>query len=274
MTPEKPNPEEPIAEKPEQENDAEKNQQDYDYLINSYHRTTLKMKAIQRRYPVPGDSELIEKIHEMDTERHEIHIRLLEIGGKLGKDKGDILVDIVREQRTLEEYGLPEFSILTEEDIIKTDDYHQPYYFNLDTDRDSKEDWKTDWKGRSDWESIRSDEKKEDGIPKDTFMLVFAIVPIEGYGGDELEPEDYTVRLRRARRLAKQMGGEVFEKRDSGYHEATAKILGVIFPKKDMEKVAGVIRSNPERFRLGQEFYSKNETDFMKSEDKEGLTAQ
>lgn len=82
-------------------------------------------------------------------------------------------------------------------------------------------------------------------------MFVFAIVPIENYGEEELDPRDYDERVKKADTLAKEVNGKVFEKRDSGYHEAYAKILGVIVPKKDLEKVAGIIRNNPDKYRLG-----------------------
>lgn len=248
----------------EQHNNPEKTEniaERYSGLLGAYHRASQRIKAIQRRYPVPGDSEITAKIIELDKERHETHLQLLEMGSKLGKDKGDVLVDIIRQQRTLEEYGLPEFSMLTEEDIVETGDWHNPYYFNVDEEaRLPSEGDQIQW---------ARDEGKS-AFSKDKFMLVFAIVPIEHYGEDELEPDDYAVRLKRAEALAKQMGGKIFEERDSGYHEGSAKILGIIFPKKDLEKIAETIRNNPEKLRLGEEFYSNKELSLVKKRKQNG----
>src|SRR3989344_4338303 len=224
--------------------------EDYFSLLGSYDRMSKRIAAVQRRYPVPGDPEITAEISELDKERHKTHLQLLEMGAKLGKEKSDVLVDVIRKQRTLEEYGLPEFSILTENDIIKTDDWHNPYHFNVDSGaRLPSSGDEIGWLR----ERLRERGDKRE-FSKDKFMLVFAIIPIENYGDDELEPDDYVVRVKRAKALAEQMGGEIFEKRDTSYHEAEAKILGIVFPKKDLEEIAGIIRNNPEKFRLGKEF--------------------
>ena len=211
---------------------------------------------------VLSGKKLMVKVIELDKDRHETHLQLLEMGHKLGKDQGDVLIDLIRQQRTLEEYGLPEFSILTEEDVLMGDDWHQSYYFNVDTVAClPNEGDKIGWDG--------NENEDKSLLSKDQFMLVFSIVPIENYGEDELEPDDYAVRLKRAKAFAENMGGKIFEQRDSSYHEASAKILGVIFPKKDVEKIAGTIRDNPEKFRLGKEFYSSEELSLLKNEENE-----
>lgn len=231
----------------------------YSSLLGAYNRLHRKAKAFERRYPIPEDKEITERAIELDRERHEMHLKLLEMGENLGKSKNDVLVDIVRQDRTLEEYGLPEFSILKEDDIVETGDWHNPYYFNVDEEaRLPSEGDEIKW--------ARNDGKN--AISKDKFMLVFAIVPIENYGEDDLDPIDYQVRVKRAEKLAEEIGGKFFEERDSGYHEGSAKILGVILPKKDLEKIAGTIRGNPEKFRLGEEFYSEAELAIMKKEKK------
>lgn len=222
-------------------------EEEYLDLIDAYRGRVKEMKKLERRFPGGvGDKEITASVITIDQERHEIHLKLIELGKKFGKGKDDVLVDIIRKDGTLDEYELPEFSILTENDIIDTGDWHNPYYFNVDPD------------ARRPSTEAAPDYYKDEGerlIEPDKVMLVFAIVPIENYGGDELDPEDYEERVGRAHALAKKVGGEVFESRDSGYHEAYAKILGVIIPKKDLEKVAAVIRNNPDQYRLGDEFY-------------------
>lgn len=221
----------------------------YSAFLRSYHRASQRIKATQRLYPIPGDPEISAELSELDKKRHETHLQLLEMGSRLGKDEGNVLVDIIRQQRTLEEYGLPEFSILKEDDIVETGDDYPYYYFNVDSHASlpSQGDsipWARD-------EGINR-------ISKDKFMLVFAIVPIVNYGEEQL-PDDYQVRVKRAEMLAQEVGGEIFEQRDSEHHDGSAKILGLILPKKDLEEIAGIIRNNPEKFRLAEEFYSEQE---------------
>lgn len=88
-------------------------------------------------------------------------------------------------------------------------------------------------------------------------MIVFGIVPIHGFDyEEEREPVDYRERVRRATALAEETGGRFFEEIDASNHTASAKILGVIIPIRDMDKVATLIRNNPDKYRLGKDFYS------------------
>lgn len=230
----------------------------YDYFINSYHKVTQKMKALQRRYPIPNDPEINEQIVTLDKERHDIHLHLLEMGEKLGKDKSDVLVDLIREQRTLEEYQLPEFSILAENDIItKKNDPFQPYEFNVDLQETLPCTNRNLLKTLSDNTPALYGESV---IPKDKFMLVFAIVPVFKWEKrQEFTPDDFEIRIKRAEKLANELGGEFFNELDTTHHGSAARIIGVIFPNKDLENIVAIIRSNPKKFRLGEEFYLKRE---------------
>ncbi|MBI2637901.1 MAG: hypothetical protein HYW88_03290, partial [Candidatus Sungbacteria bacterium] len=229
--------------------------EEYFNLIGTYKEDFYKLKDLQRQIPQGvTDKESAFAISEVDQKRHETHLKLIELGRKLGKDKDNVLVDIIRSEGTLEEYGLPEFSILTENDIIDTGDWHNPYDFNVDT-----QTLRPNTEVKTKPKSFFSEGKSVIGA--DEAMMVFAIVPIENWGADELNPDDYKERVRRAGALAKKVGGRLFEEWDSGYHEAYAKILGVIVQRKDLEKVATTVRNNPYEYRLGNEFYSDKAKD-------------
>ena len=92
-------------------------------------------------------------------------------------------------------------------------------------------------------------------LSENDILLVFSVVPIEDYGNEEIKPEDYDERVKRAEALANEIGGEYFEEYCGGYHDTSAKIIGVVIPKVRLEEVAGVIRDNPREFRLRNEFY-------------------
>jgi hypothetical protein len=232
---------------------------EYGLLLQHYRESQEALKRLEAKRAIGED--VSRKVVDADKKRHEIHLKLLKSGETLlGKDKADVLVDIIRMERTLESYGLPEFSILKAGDVIATGDEHNPYYFNVDgKERAPAKDAFEGWK-RGMGESV---------IPDEKFMLVFAIVPIDHmkHGDPEDRPADYDVRLGRAKALADEIGCEVFEESDSAYHDASAKILGVMIPNADLEKAAGVIRDNPTKYRLGEEFYSEEEKTKMRKED-------
>lgn len=258
-----------MTEKTEPTLTAERLQQrQYVNFLKKYQQTVNRIKAIQKRYPVPGDPEVLTKIENLDKERHETHMQLLDVGKSLAKNEADVLIDIIRQNRTLQDYGLPEFSLFTSDDVVYTGYWHDLYEFNIDPKAKLPHpNVSKKWKEKGERRAVENqrdldDEAKErlegrpKGIASDECMLVFAIVPVAKYGEFEDEPDDYSVRIRRAEKLAQELGTTVFEERDSDYHNADAKVLGVVFPKTEFEKVCTLIRDNPEEYRLGTDFYS------------------
>ena len=231
-----------------QSGELEKLYEEYRLILDLYNQLTQKMKAFQRRYPILGDQELIDKITEIDQERHLKHLRLLEIGKKLDKGKSDVLVDIVREGRTLEDYGLPEFSILTGEDVIMVNDDRKSFEFNLDP----KEPLPSN-------KRIIIDQEVKRLISKRKFILVFAIYHIGNKSDNEtkLDSSDYyETILNRAKDLAGELSelkAEFVNICDTDYHDAKVRIIGVRFKNEDFRKVFATILNNKERFRLTRE---------------------
>ena len=244
----------------------------YRGLLDEYREKFDEIKKVQRRL-LAGETQLGATLSILDADRHKLHLRLIEAAKKIGKDKEEVLVDIIRRERTLEEYGLPEFSILTSDDIVDTGDWHNRFVFNVDLKTrlpnaeslsEEKINERVPFRASGQEEKLpnlgEEQEKPDytDEPPTDTeVMLVFDIVPIEY--DDKNWREDSVIRLRRAEALVKDMGGRIFDSEDSSYHEAYAHIVGVILPKKDLEKITAVIRNNPEKYRIGNEFYSEQE---------------
>jgi hypothetical protein len=219
----------------------------YQNLVSTYHAYFQRVKNLSARL---YDEQVETQVRNLEALRHEIHLQLLELGKKLKKDRHAVLVDIIREQKTLEEYDLPEFSILKEDDILDTGDWHDPYRFNVDTRSHLPSNYRNHDKT---WQRATS------VIPEDKCMIVFNIAAVSNYGLDSDRPIDFFIRRKRAEALAQSIKGEVFNRYDSGYHTASASILGVMIEKKDLERVAGIIRDNPKKFRLGDQFYSATE---------------
>src|SRR5580693_5658336 len=83
---------------------------DYFDLIDAYNAKFRQIKGLLGRRANPRVEETIQRL---DLERHDIHVRLAEIGSKLGKDANDVVADIMERSGDLREYGLPEFSLMT-----------------------------------------------------------------------------------------------------------------------------------------------------------------
>lgn len=247
----------------------------YSNLLKKYNSLFEKVKNIERRRMDPNDLEINYKIKDADEERHNTHLKLLELGKDLNKTREDVLFDIIRQKTTLEEIGLPEFSILQHDDIIDTGYWHNRYSFNLDRKNPSVvlpplEPGK--WTESLHFDEEVLNEKKETRgplIPEDKCILLFTASTFKNLGLTEVCPNDFLVRKERAVKLAKEINEKLIDLFDSGYHEVSAHIIGVTLPKKDLEKVANIIIKNPQKFRLGYEFYSDSEKADIKKVEKE-----
>lgn len=231
----------------------------YTAAMEVYQRITKKVRALERRYPQGvRDSEINAEIAVMDKERHQDHLELIKIAKSLSKSKEDVLIDIIRWENSLEEYGLPEFSILKSSDIVDTHGFHSAIAFNIDLRHGKPGAAKP---LDEPFENYVFGGKPYRGatrvIPEDKILLVFSINPI-AHEFAETYPRDYQERVTRAEALAKEIGGEYFDHYDGAYHTTNTRIIGVVFPKKDLEKVLGIIRKNPGKFRIGKEFYKTN----------------
>ena len=240
---------------------------EYREIMERYKAKVKEIRKIEKRSPGGlQNKEIASAIRLIDEERHNIHLELIDFGERLGKDKETVLIDIIRQDCTLEDFGLPEFSISTDEDIITTKDWHNPYYFNVDAKkrRPSKTSSTKGTTADYRWDRFRQEEamnnpiikESEEAIKYDEVMIVFAIVPVDNDGYDNKRPDDFSERQKRAQALAEAVGGKTFQAYDSAYHEGTAEILGVTIPKEDLEKVATIIRENPNKFRIGEQYYS------------------
>jgi len=230
-------------------------EQEYVNLLDLYQYKVREFKKLLDKVPegVIDQKSLV----AVDNERHQIHLKLIELGKRVGKDENDILVDILRKDKTLEAYGLPEFSVLKEGDIIKASEWdYSDYNFNIEPGLNLPS-----------FELPRNMEEGEESIiGRKEIMIVFAVVPVNQY--EDLDPEDYKERVERATALAEETGGRFFEEVDAGNHTAFAKILGVIISSKNLDKVAAIIRNNPEKYRLGRNFYSGEIKKTMESLDR------
>ncbi|HSX41833.1 MAG TPA: hypothetical protein VLE93_00610 [Candidatus Saccharimonadales bacterium] len=221
---------------------------DYSKLLESYRVSYQKIKNFRRLHVDPTDLEAQQQLVELEGDRHQIHLSLTEVGAKINRTGNDILVDIIRTDRTLEELGLPEFSILTSEDLSGG---------NWNVDAENLLPGET-YKPRVQGYRFDSEEQVKEG----EICLVYDIAPMEG---DYWEPKpafpaDYQQKLGRAQALCQSFGGRLFEDQDGYHHDDTSVfITGVILPKESLAKTAAFIREHPQELRLGEEFYAPHQ---------------
>lgn len=198
----------------EEKEKTRENIEGYYSLLDKYKKLFDQIGILKRLFKEQSE------IESVDRERHQIHLKLLEAGSKIDKNEEAVLIDIIRKQGSLAEYGLPEFSILPS------------------------------WKGDSNSnkcflmysisEVVSSDEEKG------TFELAV--------------PDDYRVLRARAEALAEKIHGELYEDFDSEYfHSVSLRYLGVRIPTGNLEEAVETIRNAPEKYRIGEQFYSTQE---------------
>lgn len=225
---------------------------EYSQLLKEYQELNRKHRALGKRLGLEGTSE---KIQALDVHRHDVHKNLIELARKLEKTKNDVLIDIIRGENSLAEYGLPEFSILKSSELTiyegEVGKGHRGH-FNVDlgTQHPKERTREEERYGMATWVY----EKPGDFFGKDEILLVFCITPINIEGTQE--PSDYMERMKRAEALSKVVNGKFFKAEDSNYHDTSAEIVGVLIPKENIEHVASIIRDRPKKYRLGKEFYS------------------
>ncbi len=207
----------------------------YDAFLQNYHDLVLDLRRARKKGRIDTDPELKAEMDVIDHERHETHLKLLDIARRLGKNADHVLVDIVRMEGDLATYGLPEFSILASEDFMPT-----KY-----------------WKG-----------DRRVPVDKDSVVIVFGVAGISvdqmtdevEFEEDAEEGPDFFIRAKRAKAFAKQMHGEYFDHSDSEYfHSRTVDVVGVEIPRSELERATKVIRDNPSKYRLGEQYYSAAE---------------
>ena len=228
---------------------------EYLTLLKRYGNKTTEIKNLKKG--VIGsvlDEQVDFTTREKDQERNAIHNELKRIGTQINRNKNDIDIDILRQQGSLEDYGLPEFIILTREDLTTS-----AYKFNgLNVENGKITTTHDKMLGHPDPFTEYAN------FPKDMVIMVFMVSPIfvssDYDSGFYFNPKDFAMRQERAFKLATHFGFKEFIGADYKYfHDSSMLVLGVEVPKAKLKEVSDYIRDNPNEYRLGNEFYSEEE---------------
>lgn len=234
------------------------NQERYTNLLRKYLDRFKKIKLLERRARGVMDPETRTSIEIADQERHNIHLELLEVAKKIGKTKNDVIIDIIRHEGNLEEYGLPEFLLISPDDLDE--------YGNLVTSVDFTDGILKTRPERRSFATLEKQGEDKVGLEKDEVVIVYDTVSDTlrtSYGRGAGTPcvlPDSLLRIERGEKLAKEVGGKLVLLNDSAFfHSESLSVAGVAIPKSNLVSVAGTIRNNPEKFRIGKHFYSTEE---------------
>lgn len=228
-------------EKAKIENDIkerEENFNTYQKLLLKYKGVWGNIKQLERKHKNSlTDPEVSYTVLLLEEERHALHLEALEVANKIGKGKNEVLADILNKEGNLEEFGLPEFTLYEE--------------------------------GRS--ELDYEDRELSQGCS----FLVFDV-------GNSCLGDQYMVRpeipqlydsviYNRAGLLVKQFDLQFKDFPNNFSHSITSTIHSIEVPDDQLEKVASFIRSNPNQFRLKEEYFSDNEKQQAKIEYQKSL---
>ena len=213
--------------------------------VRLYDTVKLRLMAVERARDETAYDNARHEMMSVDRQRHRVHLTLIELAVANGKNEYDVKTDILREGGTLEEYELPEFSILTHQDFLNSEVFSEA---ELEV-----------------WESHYSDQQYEkEYVGESEVMIVFLVEPRSKYTDVEnidlmLDAcPDRDCKMRRARSLAELCGGRIVDAENGIYHDdLTQGVMGVAVEKADLEKV--VQRIKDDNLRVGMEFYSEEE---------------
>jgi|GEM_PF-2264509 len=209
----------------------------YKQLVRQY---VEKMKELRKAERKREDDSIVLFI---DRERNEIHNQLRKLAPSIGKSAGDIYLDILFHEKSLQEYQLPEFSITRAGDVFIDVGDHNLFLL----DGDNKE------------ELIKGRRKKE--------LLSKAFIPFgsyewwhlsEEYGFPKREIWELENR-RRLKKLVELSDGhvqnvELFSGRS--FHTGTS-IYGALFDSEDIHKILAIISEYKQEISIDHHFYNK-----------------
>jgi len=242
----------------------------YSASLKGYVEKRRELHEYRRRNEaVLSDPEIFKESLLLDREVNHAHENLKDAGKIVGKNEYDIIVDILRQEGNLSEaFGLPEFCILTTNDV---------FLGNAGGEQFVPRGEKIPRRKLENIPLKTGTDEDNRFFTKDDALIVFEVVLYEGKGSyyDEwvIHAPDSYAREHRARALAEKLDVHTrwfADAEEEMFHAHRISLGGVTIKKKDIGLVAATIRENPKLYRLGKEFYTeeeikKNDEEFEKS---------
>ncbi|MFH0857491.1 MAG: hypothetical protein V1848_01955 [Candidatus Magasanikbacteria bacterium] len=214
----------------------------YQQKLGEYKKSWREIRTLERK----GDVSL-EYIHVLDQERDAIHKELRVIAPRIGKNEGDVDLDILANEENLREYGLPEFSIKRISDYNKSNSINFNSGISVEfTDKDGKKHLGSELSG------------------VDVF-IAFGVQPtwhlFDHQSFFQKFPDDLE-RRRRAKTIADGFSDvlelEIYDQ--ESFHRGM-NFFGIAIPNDKFEKVLAFMRENRKEISIDERYFDRTRLD-------------
>jgi|GEM_PF-5451888 len=215
----------------------------YEKKLGEYKRSWREIRDLERK----GDAS--EKlIHALDQKRDDIHKELRAIALEIGKNEGDVDLDILANEENLREYGLPEFSIKRISDYKKSNPINTNSGITLQY---------TDKEG-----NIHFPRTIDEVSDTDVF-IAFGVEPtwhlFDNQGFFQKFPDDLE-RRRRAKTIADEFPDvlelEIYDQ--ESFHRGL-NFFGIAIPNSKFEKVLAFMREHRKEISISEKYFDQKE---------------
>ncbi|MBL4644348.1 MAG: hypothetical protein JKX80_00595 [Candidatus Pacebacteria bacterium] len=203
--------------------DMETLKDSYKLLLESHVELGGKMKELSVKQKGATNPYKIDRIKsaisEMDIKRHDVHLQLRVLGRKLGKSEHQVDTDVLLAKGSLEGYGLPEFIVITSDDIGDGLNLQEDEMFIL-----------------FEWESV-----------------------FEGIYEPVLYTKLLHQRMNELIQLAPEMVQYETADDSAYFHDHTSTMYGVIVKQDNIDEVIKIMHENAGKVRVDPRFFSETE---------------
>ncbi len=206
------------------------NEPGYIKLLSKYKTIWDKIRKLERRYKTIADPEVGTAVRVLELERHQIHLEALEIGQKMGKGSNEVVADILNNEGSLSELGLPEFTIFDLNAFLSNDTESWTYGENFGI--------------------------KRGGITHLIYNLKESTIGHQWSFRPNIPKLYDRVIQRRVDLMSGELGLELDKFSDGFSHERNHTVYCIAVPDSRLEEIAKLIWSSPDKYRIGFDFFS------------------
>lgn len=250
-------------------------EREYLNIIDKYNEIVDQLEnLISRKDTLSFREDYQDRLLDLESRRHSFHLELLTLAPLIYKNEVSVRTDLLRSRGNLGEYGLPEISILKPADFqIAVEDYNQPRgprivekimsklnSSNLNTPVPVNEN--EQWMYRDYSEVPKNGEIM---FVYDTSELY--VTSLLYSAGIMLNSPNSNVIEARGERLAQDTGLNYSVVYHADYFHSVedfTRVHGLIVPENDIEKIAAIIRDNPEKYSTNNKYFNEQELDQIK----------
>ena len=247
--------------------EVDKEGADYLNIIGQYNGIVDQLENLISRRDVLGlRDDYQDRLLELEQRRHALHLELLELAPKIDKSEVNVRVDLLRSRGNLSEYGLPEISLLKPADfqILDQEERNIKDAVKVGLSPHNLNDSPILKRGEEDrfWDREYDEPPKPGEVmfvynTSELYLTAWhdrAGLMLQSVFSDAIEA--------RAQRLARDTKLEHHVVYNADYFHSVedfTRVHGLYVPDDQIERVATIIRENPEKYSPSPKFFSKKE---------------